>query len=388
MKKLIVLILCAFILMIALVACTNTTDDLIIDPIEEDPVDSELNDTPDETIDTAPFVPIFRVYDEAFATYSPDTVMIRNEGLIDVTWAELFSYMRPAVGALSEFFGDEPVDWYAQWDDELSCAEWVLQYAKDQALFNQAVEFGANLFGITLSEYDLTLIREENIELAMQWGSVEAFLEMLWEHYGIYSHELFDHLNSFIRLSELLIMEIHSEITDEEIADLTANDGYIMIKHIYLNKHEYGGFQDASQLIEDILERVKTYNGEDFETFFDELIKMYSDDIQANELLSHGYLFRYGDVSQYFFEAAASLEINEFSGIIDSGEGYHIMYRIPINYDAIPFSFIAQNDHRSLRSLVAHSRFNVLHEEWFNMLKPEFTDEFYSIDIRELFLRA
>jgi len=387
MKRIIVLILCVIMLMATLASCKSTE----IDPTEtpDDTQQSGDTNTPDVTSDDTPAP---GVYDVAFATFPPDTVMIRIEGLNDVTWDEIFVYMRSMVGTLSAYYEDDPVNWAAPWDDEITCAEWVLQYAKREALYNKALEYGAGLNGVSLTVYDWASIDEETYNLMIEWGGEEKYLKMLWEDRGFYSLELFEYLMSFNRLTDLLLTAIYGKefelMTDEEVEGVIADDGFLMVKHIFIIKPEEDDGGDTYERIEDILAELNAYSGDDFVSYFDELMRTYSEDNEGLDKLPDGYLFLYGDLTQYFYDAAMSLEVNELSGVVEGEDGYHIIYRIPINYDAVPFSFAVQEDFRSLRALVASSKFSVLHEGWMNMLEPEFTDELESIDISEMFKRA
>ena len=387
MKRIIVLILCVIMLMTTLASCKSTEKDPIETP--DDTQQSGDTNTPDVTSDDTPAP---GVYDVAFATFPPDTVMIRIEGLNDVTWDEIFVYMRSMVGTLSAYYEDDPVNWAAPWDDEITCAEWVLQYAKREALYNKALEYGAGLNGVSLTVYDWASIDEETYNLMIEWGGEEKYLKMLWEDRGFYSLELFEYLMSFNRLTDLLLTAIYGKefelMTDEEVEGVIADDGFLMVKHIFIIKPEEDDGGDTYERIEDILAELNAYSGDDFISYFDELMRTYSEDNEGLDKLPDGYLFLYGDLTQYFYDAAMSLEVNELSGVVEGEDGYHIIYRIPINYDAVPFSFAVQEDFRSLRALVASSKFSVLHEGWMNMLEPEFTDELESIDISEMFKRA
>lgn len=370
-------------LITALVSCANAAEDPL-----ENPVDPEQNADSNAAEDT----PADSVYDVAFATFPPDTVMIRTKDLGDVTWAEIFVYMRSMVGTLSDYFEDDPVDWSASWDNEISCAEWVLQYAKQEALSMKALEYGAKLHGVALSEDDWAVIREENSSSAADWGGEEKFRKMLWEEKGFKNLELFEYMKSYNRLSELLLMKIFGKelelMTDKDVAEFIADDGFIMAKHIYLVKPEYGGGEDALEKIENILAELNAYRGEDFDAYFDELMNKYSEDTERLDNFPHGFLFQYGDLTQYFYEAASSLEINGLSGIVEGDEGYHIIYRIPLNYDVIPVANFLAEDYRTLRMLVAYEKFGLLLNDWAETLDPEFTAELESIDISEMFKRA
>jgi len=400
MKKFVALVLCVITIMIALSSCAKNSGDTLETPGAYDTTEQngetntpEHNDEPNMPAATQsiPQSLVERAYEDAFATFPPDTVMIRTSGL-DVTWAELFVFMRSIVGSLSDYFGDDPIDWSAPWDDEISCADWALQTAIEEALVNVALAYGAEQYGVALSEDDWALIRGECHSLIAEWGGEEVFLDMLWERRGYSSLVLFEDMMSFSRLGELLFNEVFGQelelLTDDEIAEFIANDGLMMVKHIFLVKPENGGSINALDSIENIMSQLKAYRGEDFEACFDEMMNTYSEDVGGLEYFPHGYLFMYGDMTPYFYEAVASLEINELSGIVEGEGGYHIMYRIPINYDVTPFTFANQDDYRSLRTLVANAKFGILHDSWLDMQVLEFTDEFKSISIPELFKRA
>ena len=382
MKRMVVLIGSVVIIMMVLVSCANTGKESL-----EPPVDTEQK-LDSGAVDDAKYE---SVYDMAFASFLPDTVMIQA-GDLDVTWAELFVSMRSMVGRLSEHYGDEPIDWLGPWDDDRTVAEWLLQYVKGSVLSAKALEYGAKLHGIALSEEDWAVIREENNRLEADWGGEEAFLKMIWEENGFYSLALYEYMKSFNRLSELLLSKLYGEemerVPDEDVEEFIAGNGFIMAKHIVLFKPEYGGSEDVLERIEEIQIKLGTYIGEDFDAYFDELMSTYSEDVEGYETYPQGFLFLYGDLTQYFYEAAVSLEINETSEIVEGEDGYHIIYRIPINYDVVPFSLYQQQDYRTLRMLTALEKFELLLAGWLDMLAPEFTDAFESIDIREMFKRA
>ncbi|MCL2165301.1 MAG: peptidylprolyl isomerase [Oscillospiraceae bacterium] len=432
MKRTVGLILCAIMLIMAPVSCANTVEEPLTPPSdsEQNGDSNAANDTHTESANDAAFSSfpqgaegepldslgdpeqkgsyekadekpadiypevVFStedVYEVAFASFPPDTVMLRAGGY-DVTWAEIFVYMHSIVGTLSEYYGEEPVNWSAPWDDEFSCAEWVLHYAKLEALYMKAIEYGARLYGVALSEEDWAAIREENQNLAIEWGGEEAFLKRIWEEKGFKSLDLYEYMKSFNRLSELLLNEIYGEelelVSDEDVAEFIANDGFIMAKHIYLIKPDYGGSEDALEKIEGILAELEAYSGEGFDAYFDELMNTYSEDYEGLTNLPFGYLFQSGDLTQYFYDAAAMLDINELSGIVEGEEGYHIIYRIPINYDAMPFANILAEDNRTLRMLVAYAKFDLLLNDWVDALDPKYSEELETIDISEMFKRA
>ena len=425
MRKIVVLILCITMVMAALVACAGSKEAPLENaggsaqnstvqgeegvPLENqsgvqqndaartpenppvNPPENQSGVQQNGVANLAEAIPGESVYDTAFASFPSDTVMLRAGG-IDVTWAEFFVYMRAMVSTLSAYYKDEPIDWSAPWDEKVNCAEWVLQYAKEEALSMKVLEYGAAMHDVALGEDDWALIREENRTLAQEWGGEDEFRKVLWEENGFKSLELFEYMKSYGRLSELLLMKLFGTelelMTDQDAAEFTASDGFIMAKHIFIIKPEYGGGENAQERADDLLAMLNAYQGDDFDTYFNELMNTYSEDTERLESFPQGFLFQYGDLTQTFYETAVTLDINEFYGIVEEEEGYHIIYRIPINYDTIPVSYVLNEDYRTLRILVAYTKFGQMLEEWSAELNPEYTDELKSIDVAVMFKRA
>ena len=133
-----------------------------------------------------------------------------------------------------------------------------------------------------------------------------------------------------------------------------------------------------------ILNLLKEYDGDDFDSFFTQKMFEHSDD---PGLLSHpdGYLFQFHDMVGEFSSAAAALGYGEISDLVETDFGIHIIYRIPVNPDAVPISN-TPGDSRSLRTQMAMGSANSLFDEWVENFEPEFTEEYNSIDIIELLM--
>jgi len=80
-----------------------------------------------------------------------------------------------------------------------------------------------------------------------------------------------------------------------------------------------------------------------------------------------------------------SIDINELSGIVETVNGYHIILRLPINFDLVPISAAMDGDNRTLRHFAAFQLFEPVLLEWRGSLPILFTDEFESIDFATLF---
>ena len=173
-------------------------------------------------------------------------------------------------------------------------------------------------------------------------------------------------------------------VSDEECAEFAEDAEFLMAKHILLRYSEDGS-DTALYDIEELLWQIITYNGSDFDAFFDELMLEYSDDQGGLMQYPHGYLFQEGDMVDSFYEACLSMQIGAFSGIVESMYGYHIIYRVPINYDVIPISFSGQGDYGTLRAYVAQSLFDSVLSQWLDNLEISYTAEYESMDLAAVF---
>jgi hypothetical protein len=86
-----------------------------------------------------------------------------------------------------------------------------------------------------------------------------------------------------------------------------------------------------------------------------------------------------------FADAAKALEVGQFTqDIVTADYGYHIIYRIPLNYDTVPIAN-ANSSSYSLRYLVAQQMFSAVVETWGGSLNVVYSDEYKSLDFAKLF---
>ncbi len=85
---------------------------------------------------------------------------------------------------------------------------------------------------------------------------------------------------------------------------------------------------DKKALAEEVLAKAK--KGEDF----DDLIEEYGEDPGQPE---EGYTFGPGEMMEEFEKAAFELELNEISDIVETPYGYHIILRLPGDYDLVNY---------------------------------------------------
>jgi len=378
LKKMLAFILCAAMLVVPLCACNGDKDDT--SPDEPSVSSAPSDDSPDSFIGTG------IDYDAAFELFAPDTVMI-VAGEFEVTWAMLFFLLRSNYNALISSIGDIP-DLSLPMPDGSTYAEALLTFSVDNALQYIAFEYGAMVLGVTLSEEEQEFIVESFENMMEMMGTEELLLKLLKSQYGIYDLELFKHLIYIDYLPLVIFFDLFGQnaefLSDEKVAEFTAGHGYLMAKHILRVKTEDG--DDTSRIeIEDILRQLGDYSGDDFESFFDELMFEHSEDPGALAMFPDGYLFQAGDMEDLFFEATLALEIGALSDIVETDFGYHIILRLPLNFDIVPIRSLVMGDENTLRLVTAMSMFDAFLSEWRESISPVLTPEFESIDLAALF---
>jgi len=322
----------------------------------------------------------------AFRTFPPDTVMITAGGFT-ATWAELFFNIYGNINSLISSFGELP-DLTMELQHGITYADAIMEVAVEHILQAKSFEYGARLHGIELSDEEQALLEITIQEMAEPLGGEDALLERLWTSNGITNLDLFKYLFFIDFLPMSLFVNQFGEwgdgLSDEEVAAFTENDGYIMAKHILIMKQD--GDDAPRERIEDILHQLKEFSDDDFENFFDLLMFEFSEDQGGVALFPGGYLFQPGDFEESFYEAVTALEIGELSGVVETSHGYHIILRLPINYDVAPVVHASRGDEMSLRMIAAFEMFEMELQMWRDSLNPVFSAEFESIDLSAIFV--
>lgn len=338
----------------------------------------------------------------AYAAFDPKTVMMTINGK-DVAWEEFFYYISYVINAIQSQ-NVQITDWSAVYQDEITYKDFVLDKAVNMALQNAAVEHGAQQLKVKLTDKNKADVQAYWDKQVSSAGSEEAFLSTLKSSY--LTKDLFIH---FLNLSylyndciTLMFGDKGSKLSDKDVADKTAEDGYMMVKHILMLtiKTDEAG-QDVPMAdnekaavynkMQDIVAKLKAYKGKDFDAYFDQLMKEYSQDTGVQQF-PDGYLFQNGDMYSEFYDAAVALDIGKFSkDIVETQAGYHILYRIPINYDVTPISIYNNNNYvkPSLREMTASKMFeSIVYDEWLNSLDITYTDTYKSLDFNKMFAQG
>ena len=387
-RKLLIFSLCIAFIFATLTGCVSP-DDLNVDNVPEKPDDSISLLDPPEADNDLDFTPSEGIdFDAAIASFPPDTVMIRA-GELTVTWANLFVFLFSSVSEFAQFY-PMGIDWSEDLGFGIPFSDLVLEYSTDEALSFLTFEFGANVHGITPDETDLEDFNTDLENLIDAYGGKEALELSLRENGGFYSYDVFEDLLRIEMLRTLLLEDLYGEggadFPDERIAEFAAKNDFMMAKHILILHSEHGDSEDALSEIEDIFSQLTAKVGsDDFFDFFDELMREHSEDPGSFMSYPDGYLFEPVDMVSSFSAATLALEEGEMSDIVESEYGYHIILRVPIDYDLIPLGIAGTGGQTTLRHLAVYEDFEALMEEWRSAMNIEFTSEYNSIDLSKIF---
>jgi hypothetical protein len=281
------------------------------------------------------------------------------------------------------------VTWTDNVIENMTYADLALDYSADGALMFLLFEYGAKITGVTLSAENIDEVDTHIRTLVERYGGESEFLEVLNNESGFHSIELFRNLLQIEYLQGLVASALFGEngdlFPDEEVAGFVEQEGFMKAMHILRMKT--GDDDDTSlEESEDILRQLNAYDGDDFEGFFAALMFEHSEDAGGLMSFPQGYLFEHRDMVVEFSDACAALRPGQFSDIVETLYGYHIILRLPVDYDEIPYSLAASGQFHTLRQLAAFESFELVIQGWRDELVVDYTPEYEAIDIATLFV--
>ena len=351
----------------------GSSEETGIPPIDSSipPIDSNVPGDPDHVhgID----------YDAAFAAFAPDTIMI-SSGEHTVTWAQFFVFLHGSIRS----FGGMVQDFSDISPDGMPFAEIALSLAVEDSMAFLTFQYAADLVGATLDDEAYTALNDYIDSLIEMYEGEDGLRQALWEGAGFHSIDIFFDMLSTEYLLGYVMAELYGEdgelIPPEDLEEFIEPFDFLMVKHI-LRLHRDEGDDAPRREIEDILNQLDNYDGDDFEAFFSVLMFEESDDEGGLMRFPDGYLFQEGSMVDEFYEAALALEIGDYSGVVDTDHGYHIILRLPINYDTVPFEMAIMDDVRTVRQLAVAGAVESNLVAWREQLVLTFSPEFEEIDV-------
>jgi len=274
------------------------------------------------------------VFSQAFAKYAPDEV-IATVGDLDVTWEVYFYFLSFVLEKSVYYNGIDNV--YADGEESgAAIRENILSETRQYIIEYYAVELLAESMGVTLSErYQKELDDLFAEDLAACGGDSTRLENSLWTN---------SHLTKSAYEWTLMIPYLYKDIvatqygpepeietaSDTEITEyIRENNNLWRVKQILLN----GTGDDKLAQAETIITLLDMYEGDDFDSYFDSMVTLYSADA-SKSYYPNGYTFTDGVMVEEITAEAASLSVGEYSAQpVLSDYGYHIIYRLPIDLD-------------------------------------------------------
>ncbi len=159
---------------------------------------------------------------------------------------------------------------------------------------------------------------------------------------------------------------------EEDIDEAFESDEIICIKEIYVAYNSEQTKNAANLRAEEALS--KLMNGEEFEALMDE----YSD-YNTNQMPpEHGYYTMKYDALDVIWDTAISLAEGEYSYVIESDYGYHIVKRCPKDYEYM------DTVRDSIYERYTYAKFNEAIYTFIDTLEPQYTDFGKSIALSEM----
>lgn len=173
-------------------------------------------------------------------------------------------------------------------------------------------------------------------------NGISEYLEQFKAIYGedVYNQQIdLAYLTKDVYVStntyNLYLEDLYIAAADAEKVKAYANDNYVHVKHVLIGTldeegKDYTGekLEEKTKLANEIYERAK--GGEDF----DVLVKEYGED-PGMEATPEGYTFTYGMMVPEFEQKSFELSEGEISEPVKTSYGYHIIQKLPINFDAL-----------------------------------------------------
>jgi len=370
-RKITALILCIALLTLTLAGCGNAGN-----------VDCDFPDC-------GPDSPAHINFNAALATFPPDTVMLRS-GDVSISWAHLYVILFNTVSNLTQSYGPE-----IPWDEDIdgmTLADLVLDYVTNEAKSYLAYMYGIESSNLILSDQELAEFRRDIDGYIEEMGGIDAIEEHLRETGGVYNFEVFENILllefSVGLLADNMFGEDASEFSDERVQEYinTNSLDLLMAMHILRMKTEFG---DDNPLLEaeEILNRLRPQTGAaNFIEIFQEEMFEHSDDGGGLMSFPNGYLFLPEAMVPEFSDTTAALNIGEMSGIVESEFGYHIILRLPVDYNT-PIMTRDGPSPGSFRQLAAANSFESVVVGWLDSITQnlEITSVYESIDLAGIF---
>jgi len=333
-------------------------------------------------------------FEGAYKRYAPtDVMLVSSDGKLSANWDLMYYYICLAIEEIYYNTGA-----YPDLSDttETGFITQIITRAEEGVLACLAIEYAAANVNAVITDDDLASIAL-GMELAEEReGGAEGFRSFLADNH--LSYEAYLYLVRVIDyLYENTVLATYGEgaklFSDADTAAFFEDTEHFTVKSIFFSTTELDGIKplDDAEIQEKqteanhVLELLWSFEGNDFDAYFDSLMFEYSEDTTALNVFPDGYLITADQTYPELYAAVSALKIGEVSEVIASEFGFHIVYHLPVNYDIIPPTGVAWDTKNTLRSQAARDMFGQYVEALRSELGETASGDFYNLDLAELF---
>ena len=268
--------------------------------------------------------------------------VVARLGEADITANQLLYWLSANISSYLSQFGGQmtTLPWDTEMTEGVTIGQYMLDQALDAAVLHALLRELAGQESLTPDPSIASGLDSDYAAMVEKRGE-EQVIHMFWA--SMLTKELLTALNEnsdlYNQLREKRFGENsgHSP-TDAEVNAYLDEAGRYRVKHILLSTTD-----ENRQPLEDeavIAQKKATADGllaqlraaEDPIALFDDLMRQYSEDtgLESNP---EGYTTRKGEMVPVFEETSLALKVGEISEVVDSGLGYHIILRLPMDPD-------------------------------------------------------
>ena len=270
--------------------------------------------------------------------------VVAKLGDVDITAAELLYWFNVAVTNYCQYnLGTLVADlpWEAPATDSFTLEQFIMDEAIQGAVFHCLLRQMAEEEGFTPDPSISSELYKNYVNQVVQASSDEMrvihtrWAQMLTQDLLVKYTENGD---LYDQLVELYFGESSGHYpTDAEVMAWLDKGGYFRVKHILLMTVDQATNEPLDEetiaqkkaTADDLLAQLQA--AEDPVVLFDQLMNEHSED-GGLAAYPNGYTFdATSSLVGGFREAALTLSVGEFSGVVETDYGYHIMLRLPIN---------------------------------------------------------
>ena len=300
-------------------------------------VEANLPEYDPATLDTATIADLT----EFLIGVPGDTAVATLDG-VDITADEfvywIVAYCDNAQQSAYQNTGSLTIPWDADMGDGVTLERFIRENALNLAVSQCMVAQMAEKDGIAMTVEQQEKVQQILDSLAAEGLQIGATLEQYLKLSMAIGEELFrwnwECDFAYEALMENRFGGENAPAAEDILSWLEEDRGYYRVKHILIDAQSVADEEELKEkraLADDLLGRLLA--AEDPIALFDELMLEYGEDpgVASNP---DGYVAYPGQMVTEFEQASLGLEEGQFSDVVTSSFGYHIILRLPLNVDA------------------------------------------------------